>query len=176
MTKDQEMPRYLLIGRILRPHGVRGEMRVEPHTDDMGRFKSLEHVYIGAEDDEESLVKATVVKSRPHKNVVLVQLAEYPDRDAAESLRNMWLHVPYDEAIPLEEGEYYLYQLLGLTVKTETGEVLGTISDVIETKANNVFVVKAGKKEYLLPDTDEVVQAVNVADQEMIVHLLPGLI
>ncbi len=85
--------------------------------------------------------------------------------------------MPREDAIPLEEGEYYLFQLLGLDVYTDEGQYLGKLKDVIETGANNVFVVKGeGQKDILLPDTKEVVTDIDFDNGRLTVHLLPGLL
>jgi 16S rRNA processing protein RimM len=105
-----------------------------------------------------------------------LKLAGYSDRNEAEKLRAQWLRVPEDEALPLEEGEYYLYQVIGCTVITDEGQVLGQITEVIETKANNVFVVEGPDGEVLLPDIDEVIKEVNLENGRLLVHLLPGLL
>ncbi len=165
-------PRFLVIGRITKPHGVHGDVRVMPHTDLPERFTWLETVYVG----ETELRPVAVEGVRFHGEVILLKLAGYDGREAAGVLRGEWLLVPESEAIPLEEGEYYLYQLEGLAVFTDDGEHLGELTQVIETGANNVFVVKGQKGEALLPDTDEVVQEIDFENGRMTVHLLPGLL
>lgn len=163
---------FIVIGQITKPHGVRGEVRVMPHTDEPERFTWLEHVYVG----ETSPKKMAVEQARVHQGMVLLKLTAVSDRLAAESLRGEWLMVPEDEALPLEEGEYFLYELEGLEVYTTEGELLGILTSVIETRANNVFVVQDEQgKELLLPDTDEVVQDIDFDNGRMTVTLLPGL-
>lgn len=165
-------PRFLLIGEVMKPHGVRGEVRVMPHTDQPERFTWLETVYLGEENPQPVAVETV----RLHQNLVLLKLAGYDDRDAADSLRGQWLQVPLEEAIPLEEGEYYLFQLLGLEVYSDEGEYLGELTQVLETGANHVFVVSDGKREILLPDTDEVIVDIDFANGRLTAHLLPGLL
>ena len=163
---------FIVIGQITKPHGVRGELRVMPHTDEPERFTWLENVYVG----ETSPKKMAVEQARVHQGMVLLKLTAVTDRDAADALRGEWLMVPEEEAIPLEEGEYYLFELEGLEVYTTEGEHLGTLTSVIETRANNVFVVQdAHGKELLLPDTDEVIQDIDFDNGRMTVVLLPGL-
>jgi len=164
-------PRFLVIGQIGKAHGVRGEVRVTPHTDSPERFTWLETVYIGEPDPQPVAVES----ARLHKNFVLLKLAGYESREQVERLRGQWLQVPEEEAIPLEEGEYFLYQLIGLQVFQDTGHFLGELVDVIETAANHVFVVQTGTQQLLLPDTEEVVLAIDFEDGRMTVHLLPGL-
>ncbi|MCB9422832.1 MAG: 16S rRNA processing protein RimM [Ardenticatenaceae bacterium] len=168
---QSDEPAFLIIGRIQKPHGVRGEVRVVPHTDLPERFTWLETVWIGEDDPQPFDVEA----ARFHGELILLKLAGYDSREAAQDLRGEWLQVPESEAIPLEEGEYYLYQLEGLQVFTDEGEELGELVQVMETGANNVFVVRGESGELLLPDTDEVVQAIDFENGRMTVHLLAGL-
>ncbi|MBP8001445.1 MAG: 16S rRNA processing protein RimM [Chloroflexi bacterium] len=168
-------PRFLVIGQIARPHGVRGELRADIHTDLPERFTWLKQVYLAKDTDELTPEIYGVETVRFHQSQVLIKLATVDDRDEAETLRRYWLLVPAEEAIPLAEGEYYLYQLLGLAVYTDEDVHLGELVEVIETGANHVFVVRGHDKEILLPDTDEVIQAIDFARGRMTVHLLPGL-
>ena len=147
-------------------------MRVQVITDVPERFNWLESVYIG--DDLEGPV--AVESARFHKSYVLLKLAGYDNREAAAELRSQLLQVPESEAVPLEEGEYFLYQLVGLDVYTDEGEHLGELVEVLETKANNVFIVKGERGEVLLPDTEEVILDIDFENGRMDVHLLPGLV
>ena len=172
LVESSTEPRFLVIGKILRAHGVRGEVRVLPHTDLPERFTWLEEVYVGEHDPK----PVTVEGVRFHKNLVLLKLAGYDYRDQTEVLRGELLQVPMEAAIPLEEGEYFLFQLLGLEVYSDEGLHIGKLTDVIETGANNVFVVKGEGKEVLLPDTKEVVTEIDFENGRLTVHLLPGLL
>ena len=162
---------FIVIGQITKPHGVRGELRVKPHTDEPERFTWLEQVYVG--ETARSLM--LVEKARVHQGMILLKFTAVNDRTAAEALRGEWLMVPEDEALPLEEGEYYLFQLEGLSVFTDDGEDLGVLTSIIETGANHVFVVQGAQGELLLPDIDEVVQEIDFENCRMVVKLLPGL-
>lgn len=171
LTEETIEPRFLVIGRVVKAHGVRGEVKVEVHTDLPERFGWLEEVYIGRSNPK----PVTVEQVRFQKSWVLLKLAGYDNRDDAENLRSQWLLVPEAEALPLQEGEYYLYQIIGCTVVSDQGEILGKITDVIETKANNVFVVDSASGELLLPDIDEVILDVDLGNSRVLVHLIPGL-
>ena len=162
---------FIVIGQITKPHGVRGELRVKPHTDEPERFTWLEQVYVG--ETARSLM--LVEKARVHQGMILLKFTAVNDRTAAEALRGEWLMVPEDEALPLAEGEYYLFQLEGLSVFTDDGEDLGVLTSIIETGANHVFVVQGAQGELLLPDIDEVVQEIDFENGRMVVKLLPGL-
>lgn len=166
-----EETEFIVIGEITKPHGVRGEMRVKPHTDEPERFTWLEQVYVG----EANPRLMAVEKARLHQGVILLKLTAVNDRTAADALRGEWLMVPEAEALPLEDDEYFLFQLEGLAVSTVEGEALGTITRVIETGANNVFVVEGEQGELLLPDIADVVQEIDFENGRMVVSLLPGL-
>ncbi len=162
----------LVIGQVAKPHGVRGDVRVVVHTDLPERFTWLDEVYIGEEDPRPVPVEYT----RFHKDWVLLKLAGYDDRDAVESLRGQLLKVREDQSIPLEEDEYFLFQLIGLSVISEDGDRLGELVQVIETGANNVFVVRGLQGEILIPDIAEVVRDIDFDSGQITVHLLPGLL
>lgn len=161
----------LVIGQVLKPHSLHGEVRVKPLTDLPERFEWLEAVYVGKEDPQ--LVEVESV--RFHKNLILLKLAGYDNRNDAGALRGAWLQVLEEEAIPLEEGEYFLYQLVGLAVHSDQDAFLGKLDRVIETGANNVFVVRGPEGELLLPDIDDVVLDIDFDNGRMLVHLIPGL-
>jgi 16S rRNA processing protein RimM len=165
----------LVIGRILRAHGVRGEMRVEVLTDLPERLTWLEQVYLSRDAGDENPQPWTVANVRFHKGYALLTLAGAGSREEADALRTMFLLVPLAEAIPLEEDEYFLYQLEGLEVYSDEGERLGLVQEVLETGANQVFVVAGPDGELLLPNIDEVVREIDVEAGRITVHLLAGL-
>jgi 16S rRNA processing protein RimM len=165
-------PRFLVIGRIVKPHGIYGEVRVEIHTDLPERFTWLEKVYLGKDEP----YPIAVENVRFHKGWALLKLDGYDSREDAEELRSIWLQVPYDEGVPLEEGEYYLYEAVGLAVYTDDGDYLGEVTDILETGANNVFTIHGSQGEILLPDTAEVIREIDFDARRVLVHLLPGLI
>lgn len=171
---EAEEPRFLIIGQIIRPHGVRGEVRVVPHTDQPERFGWLKSVYLGL--DRPQLLEVEKVRYHEGQGLVLLKLSGYDDRDKADELRGQWLQVREEDAIPLEEGEYFLYQLQGLAVHSDDGRDLGHLREIIETGANNVFVVHGGFGEILLPNIPEVILDIDFAASLMTVHLLPGLV
>lgn len=167
-------PRFLTIGEVLRPHGVRGEMRIRAITELPQRFTWLKTVYMGK--NPQTAVALTVETARLHQGFALLKCDGIDDRDAVDLLRGHFLYVPEADAIPLEEGEYYLYQLEGLTVVTDDGQTLGKLVDVLETGANNVFVVETDKGQLLLPDIKDVILDIDFENGRMTVHLLEGLL
>ena len=169
-------PRYLLVGRVLRPHGVRGELRVEIITNYPERLVQHAYFYLAHPNSPEVAHRYTVEGLRFHAKVLLLKLDGCDDRNAADELRGMLVQIPVEEAVPLEEGEYYLFQLVGVRVETESGEWLGQIVDVIETGANDVYVVRGSRGEVLLPAIDDVILELDLESKHMVVHLLPGLL
>lgn len=167
-------PRFLIIGQIRKPHGVRGEMKVTPHTELPERFTWLDTVFLSRWDDDQNPNEVSIRNVRFDNDDVLLKLEGCETRESADLLRNHWLFVPIEQAIPLEEGEYYLFQLMGLRVYADD-DYLGEVVDVLETGANNVFVVRDGEQERLLPDIPDVILDINFEDCRIAVHLLPGL-
>lgn len=162
----------MAVGRITKPHGVNGEVRVELLTDVRERFEWLDTIYLG----ETNPRPVSIESVRYHQGVVLLKLAGYPTRTEAETLRGVLLQVPESEAVPLAEGEYFLYQLVGLPVFTEDGTLIGQLSEVLETGANNVFVIDGPQRQYLIPDIPDVVREIDLDARRMVIHPLPGLI
>lgn len=165
-------PHFLAVGRIVRPHGVNGEVRVELLTDNPERFEWLDAVYVG----EKSPRLVTIDSVRYHQNAVLLKLSGYPSRTEAEELRGELLLVPESEAVPLEDDEYFLHQIIGIEVVTEEGNNLGRLTEILETGANNVFVVKGSGREVLIPDIPDVIKVVDLENNRLVIHALPGLI
>ena len=116
-------PRFLIIGAVTGSHGVRGELKVQILTEDPHRFGLLKSVYLGLEDQEP--VQVPLLGYRLHKGRALLRLENVYDRTTAETLRGYLIQVPREEALPLEEGEFYEHEILGLEVQTVAGEPLG---------------------------------------------------
>lgn len=166
-------PVYLVVGLLRRPHGVRGEIMTEIITDFPERLKKGEKFYIG-----DGRIPVTVRTNRKHNKGILLSFEDIHDRDEIGVYRNNYLYVDVSDWPPLPEGEYYDFELLGLEVIVdETGEILGELTDVLETGANDVYVVKsAAGQELLLPAIPDVVLDVNLDTAQMKVYLLPGLL
>jgi len=160
----------------LRPHGLRGELRVEILTDYPERLEQHAYFYLASPNSPEAVRRYPVDKLRRHKEVLLLKLGGCDDRNGADKLRGMLVQIPIEEAVPLEEGEYYHFQLIGMQVETESGELLGRIVEVLETGANDVYVVRGPWGEVLLPAVEDVVLELDLEAKRMVVHLLPGML
>jgi len=167
---------YLAIGRIIAPHGIRGEVKVEVLTDFPERFKPGAHVFLGAGTEDPEARPAKIVAARPHKGGFLVKLDIVPDRNAAELVRNRYLLIPAADAMPLGEHENYLHDLMGLQVETTDGQQLGELREVLFTNANDVYVVRGPAGEVLLPALRDVVLQVDLSTRRMVVALPEGLL
>lgn len=165
--------RYLAIGKVVRAHGLRGEISVAVLTEFPDRFDTTEWVYLG---NEFEATPYRLQRFRWHQKNILLTLAGVTDRSQAEKLRGQLVQVPLAEAVPLPEEAYYFYQLIGLAVITTTGEALGSVVDIIETGANDVYVVEQAGRQILLPAIDEVIQSIDLEAGVMVVQLIDGLI
>ena len=169
------MDNWFEIGVITKPQGIRGEVRVHPTTDDPARFALLDEVYIrhGKAPD----VRPYKLKSvRHHKGMALITLEGVDDRNTAEKLTGGMLLIPPEKALPLESNEYFIRDLVGLSVKTEDGTVLGEITDVFPTGANDVYIVRdADGESFMIPAIKDVVLGVSLGKGEMTVRMIDGL-
>jgi len=162
------------IGKIAGTYGYKGMVRIIPLTDFPERFEELKRVIISHRGAiEEMLVEA----SRPYGQTCLLKLKGIDNREDAQDYRNALLQVEPDQLYPLPEGYYYHFQLQGLSVYDEEKGLLGELTEILETGANDVYVVKSEEYgEILLPAIKEVVLEVNLEAGKMQVRLLPGLI
>jgi 16S rRNA processing protein RimM len=163
------------IGKILKPHGLKGDVRVFPSTDEPTRFELLDSVEVVFGDRRPSRT-LNIERVWYHQGLVMLKFEGVSDADAADALRGGELHIPDDKALPLAEDEYYARDLYGMAVATEAGEELGTIDDILVTGANDVYSVKgAAGGELLIPAIKQCILNVDVPAKRMIVRLPDGL-
>ncbi len=167
---------YVVLGQVRRPHGVRGEVRVEIFTDYPERMGQHDVLYLAHSRTTDDVRRWEVESVRPHKGVLLIKLVGCDDRQAAEKLRGMLVQLPVDEAVPLEDDEYYYFQLEGMDVETDTGEWLGRIAEVLEPGAHDVYVVVGPRGEILLPAIEDVILSLDLEAGKMLVRPLPGML
>ena len=168
------MQKNLEIGQIVNTFGIKGFVKVNPFVDDILRFDDLEKVYLRRNKEIKEL---QVEEVKYHKNMVLVKFKGIDKVEDAELLRNFYLEVDRENAIELEEGEYFIADLLGMNVLTEENEELGKLEDVFNAGSSDIYVVKTEEgKQILLPAISEVVKEINLKENKIIVHLLEGLI
>lgn len=167
------MSDLLQVGVITSTHGVRGEVKVFPTTDDPARFKKLKQVIL---DDGKQQIDLEIASVKFFKNMVILKFKGIDNINDVEKYRRATLLVTRENAVPLAENEYFIADLIGLSAVSDKGEELGTITDVLQTGANDVYVVTTPQKEEILvPAIKECILAVDLDERRMQIHLLPGL-
>jgi 16S rRNA processing protein RimM len=174
MSAQTQQPDYVIVGRITKPHGVRGAVKVEPITDDPSRFSLLQQIHIGPEDNPGDAVDIDRVQFQ--NKFVILSLATVHSREAAEGLRGQYLHIPADQALDLPDGSVYLYDLIGLEVFTSKNEFVGTVKDYLEYPANDMFVIEHDEREFLIPDVPDIVEDVDLDTGKIIINPIDGLL
>ena len=168
------MEDFLQVGVITATHGIRGEVKVFPTTDDPERFLDLKTIYLDI-GREKMLLNISGVKF--FKQFVILKFKEFDNINEVEPFRKKSLLVTREQAVPLEEDEYFIADLIGLQVVTDEGELLGELTDVLETGANDVYqVTDKNGKELLLPAIKDCILSVDLEKGEMEVHVLEGLL
>jgi len=165
--------RFLIIGQVRGPSGLQGAVKAEVMTDFPDRFGQLETVYLGDDFEPYRLLSSDL---RKNGRQVILRFAGCTSREQAERLHGKWIWVAAEQAVPLAEGMYYIHQVLGLSVETEDGEPLGTLTEVLCPGANDVYVVNDGEREILLPVLEEVIQKVDLSARKLVVRLPDGLL
>lgn len=168
------MDNYLRVGVISSTHGVKGEVKVYPTTDDPQRFKELKQVFL---DTGGNLIPLDIEGVKFFKQMVILKFKGLDNINDVEKYRNKDLLITRDNAVKLEEGEYFIYDLIDSDVFTENGERLGILTEVITNAANDVYVVKMDNgKELLLPAIEECILNVDIENKKVNVHLMNGLL
>jgi 16S rRNA processing protein RimM len=168
------MLNYLKVGQIVNTHGVRGEVKVYPLTDDVKRFDDLKFVFIQSGKEYK---KVDVKGVKYIKGMAILKLSGIESMNDAEKYRDMYVYIDRENAIKLPEDTYFISDLIGLNVITEQGENLGKIASVFSTGSNDVYEVKPENgKSFLIPAIRDVVKEVDIENGKMIIELLEGLI
>ena len=167
------MEDLLQVGVITSTHGIRGEVKVFPTTDDPNRFRKLKQVIL---DTGKEQLEMEIASVKFFKNQVIVKFKGIDDINDVEKYRKAGLYVTRENAVPLGENEYFIADLIGLRVISDEEEELGVIDDVLQTGANDVYIVKKEQTpDLLIPAIKDCIKNVNIEEGTMIVHLLPGL-
>lgn len=168
------MEDLLQVGVIANTHGIRGEVKVYPTTDDVNRFKILKNVILDTGREKKDLEIESV---KFFKNMVILKFKGYNSINDVERYKSKALFVTRKNAVKLEENENFICDIIGLNTVLENGEKLGVVTDVIQTGANDVYVVKMdNEKEVLIPAIRQCILKVDLEKGNMIVHLLDGLL
>ena len=160
--------KFLEAGQIVNTHGIKGEVKIVPWCDSPEFLCDFDVLYMDGK-------AVQVEQARPHKGNVIAKLAGVNDVNAAMCLKNKVVSIDRDE-VELPEGRHFLADLFGLEVRNaETGEVIGTIHDVLTPPANEVYVVKGGAKEYMIPAVDEFLVETNIEEGYVRIRMIEGM-
>lgn len=158
------------IGKITAPVGVKGEVRVYPYTDKQTRFSAVKELFVGNE-------RAVIESVRYQKDMAVIKLDISPDRNAAESLRGKELFLDRKDLWEIPEGTYFVRDILGSEVRDEDGKHLGTLSDVIQNPAQDIYVIKdENGRESMVPAVKEFIKDVDTDNKIIVIHVIEGLL
>ena len=156
------MKKFLMIGQIVKPQGVRGEIKVLPLTDDPERYLDLEYVFL----DEKGETQLEVTGARIREGFAYITLDGITDRDQVERMRNLFLYIDRANAAPLPEGRYYVADLIGMQVSDDKGNDLGKLVDLMQAGGNDVYEVK-GKRVFRFPAIKKVLKNVDIEEEKL---------
>jgi 16S rRNA processing protein RimM len=165
--------RLLLIGKVIRPHGKGGLLRIRSYARSEASFLDAGAVFLRPASGETHEFRVTSVNS--HKNGLLMRLKNLSSKEEAEEYKGADILIHKDTLVR-EEDEYFWYELLGLKVYLESGDYLGNVSHIIFTGSNDVYVVREGEKEIFIPATHEVVKEIDLENEKMIISAMEGLL
>jgi 16S rRNA processing protein RimM len=165
-------PAFLAVGKLRHAHGVHGEILMEVYTDFPDRLQPGAIFYLGPQVDQLKLIKC-----RSHREGLLMTFEGYTTPEEVGQFRNQILYVKAEDRPPLEEGEYYQHQLLNLNVITDTGASIGAVTEILETGASDVLVIRSAiGPDVLIPMVDVFIQNIDLARHEITVHVIPGML
>jgi 16S rRNA processing protein RimM len=162
------------IGQVLKPFGIKGEVRVRSLSDVPGRFERLSEVILETPSGE--ILSTSVHHVRADQNSYVIGFKAFSTPEQAASYRGAWIKVTRDDTASLPDGQYFEDDLIGMTVKTEDGESLGTLNDVLDVPSHAVFVVQGDRGEVLIPAAKELILSVDVPHRIMTVRLIDGML
>lgn len=166
---------YLIVGKFLKPHGLKGEIKVLPITDDIRRFEGLKSIVYKRGDN---IKNESVEGVRITKKFVILKLESFNSIKEADTLRNTYLYVNREKAIKINDSSYYYYDLQGCIVKTLSGEILGTLYDIQNAGSCDVYLVHSIEKckgELLIPAISQVIKKIDVEAKEILIDIIDGL-
>ena len=164
------LKQYLEIGKVTNTHGIMGEVRVQPWADSPEFLCQFKTLYV-----DSAYIPFKVERARPHKNMAIIKFEGVTDVPSALAMRNAILHIDRADA-KLPEGSFFLADIYGIEARdAATGNVLGKVADVLTLPANNVYVIKGGEREWMIPAVPQFVAETNVEEGYMLINLMEGL-
>lgn len=179
MNHQVETDSLLLVGRVSRAHGVRGEVKVVPETDDPARFNDLRIVYVGTSAASARAMQVETVRLQPTKRgtIIILKLEGIDSREQVEALRRSDVFARENDLPALADDEIYIHDLIGLQVVTDEGEPIGTVEEVMTVPAQEILVVsRKGKEAVMIPAVDEFVLELDLEERRIVVRPIEGLL
>jgi len=164
---------WIEVGRLTKTHGLKGELKLHPFISDTSLLQSIHHARLEMEDGPREV---TIESLRGGGASLIIKFKHCDSIEQAGALKGHNLEIPRSDFPDLPEGEYYWFQILGLSVFDEEGNAYGAVTEIIETGSNDVYVVRDGDREILLPMIDSVVKEIDLADRKLIFHRIEGLV
>ena len=167
------MTEYFEIGQIVNTFGIKGMVKIKPFTDDINKFDKFKKIYIKKENTKKEY---QIEEVKYHKQMVLMKLKGINTPEEADLLRGSYLIINREDEEPLEEGEYYIIDLLGSEVYTDENVLLVKLEDIYNTGSNDIYVVKDELgKQVLLPAISDVIKNIDIKNKKITVHIVSGL-
>ena len=162
---------YIVVGKIVNTHGIRGEIKIYPYTDDIERFSNLKNVFIG---QEKLSVEITNVKY--HKNMILLKLKEFDNINEVIKFKEELVFIHEEDKVELSKDNYFIYELIDCNVFDTDGNSLGYVKDVLQNSSNDIYVIKDKEKEYLIPAVKQFIKEVNISEKRIVIDPIEGMI
>lgn len=170
----QESLEFFKIGKIVSTRGLKGEIKIYSHTDEVERFLELEYIYIGKDREKKYEVEKSSISKN---NTAILKLSGYDTIESVQGLMQKFIYVDRENAYELDEDEYFIADMIGISVETVDGRPIGNLVEVLQYTANDVYVVKnSDGKEYLIPATYEVVPEIDMDEKVMKINPIAGLL
>ncbi len=169
-----EFPDYIIVGEVVRAHGVRGGVKVKPISDFPHRFSQLKKVVV--EMPRGPTTELEIVSAAVRKNFVFLTLSGIDSREKAQALQGGFLKIPSAQAAPLADDEFYHFEVIGFEVQTTAAQSLGLVEEVLALPANDVLVVQANEREYLIPVIKDVIKKIDRPARRITIEAIAGLL
>lgn len=164
---------FIAVGKIINTHGIRGEVKIYPYTDEINRFSDFKTLYLG-----EQKIKVQVESVKYFKGIVIMKFKDYSDINEVLLFKDEIIYIDYKDRINLPKNHYFIFDLLECEVVDLSGKTLGYVSDVLEYASNDVYTVKdyENNKEYFIPAVKEFIKEVNIEDKKIVIDPIEGMI
>ncbi|MFC9538373.1 ribosome maturation factor RimM [Lysinibacillus sp. NPDC056959] len=166
------------VGRIVNTHGIRGEVRVLSTTDFEDERFAVGNKIAAFKKDDKKPTWVKIESMRRHKNFILLTFEGMNNINIVEPFKEGMLKITKDQMTDdlLEENEYFYHDIIGCTIVSEEGETIGVVADILQTGANDVWVVKGNKKEHYIPYIEDIVKEIDVDEKKIVIHVMDGLL